>query len=95
MSIHLSIQADDEEVEGLLAYLKVLPLDVDDKIFLLERTLAWLHSANAKTYSLNSDSEELIHLGVDATSPTAVSLGRKHSPPRAGLPTCQEVGKSS
>lgn len=83
MSIRLSIKANDSEVKGLLAYLTNLPLETEDKILLLERTLKRLRSASAQTYEISLDSEELIQLDVDATFPTAAPPVDAHSARRA------------
>lgn len=67
MSIRLSIQAEDAEVERLLAFLQTQDnLFIEDKVSLLERALKWLRASMEGTYDLNPDSGAVLQLDVDA-----------------------------
>jgi len=72
MSIHLHAEANDLEVENLLAYLdSQSDLAVEEKISLLERTTKWLCASRAIGYSLSPD-QGLIRLSVDAIAPMSL-----------------------
>jgi hypothetical protein len=65
MSIRLAIQAEDAEVESLLTYLQAQPnTPIEDKIFLLERTLKWLRASTEGMYDLGSGSNAIFQFGV-------------------------------
>lgn len=55
--IRLTVQANDSEVERLLAYLNTqTPDEIEDSIFLLKRTLKWLCALEDRAYDLSPDS---------------------------------------
>lgn len=84
MSIRLYVEANDAEVENLLAYLALQSdLGNHDKIYLLERTVKWLRAVDESTYSLTSgDPRDSFRLGIDSTAPLSLQhSGMPAQPP--------------
>jgi hypothetical protein len=63
MSIRLLVEAQDTEVEKLLTYLNSSGIHQQDRAFVLQRALAWLHALEAGTYTLGSTGEDHVYLG--------------------------------
>jgi len=84
MSIRLSVEAEDPEVERLLTHLESgYALPTDDKIFLLQRTIGWLRSSQSITYNLNSAQASSIALRVSPVPPAnAVHVGTEFALPQ-------------
>ncbi len=80
MSIRLAIQAEDPEVENLFTYLQAQPnAPIEDKIFLLERTLKWLRASTEGAYDLGSDSNAVFQFDVGDQVPLAFEPTRMPS----------------
>jgi hypothetical protein len=80
--IHLTVQANDPEVERLLAHLNIQDEDeLEDGIFLLERALCWLRASMEGHYKLDPSCEAVLRLNVDVPSPIASPLSHKPSEP--------------
>jgi hypothetical protein len=71
MSIRLCVEANDGEVENLLAYLDSQSSSPDDKIYLLERATKWLRASQAIAYSVSPD-QGVIQLVLGAPAPTSL-----------------------
>ena len=70
--IHLTVQAEDVEVEQLLSNLKVQDEgEIEDSISLLKRTLKWLCALQDRAYDLSPDSLILSRLAVHPYVPLA------------------------
>ena len=82
MSIHLSIKADDPQVENILAYLDSQQLSREDKVYLLERSLKWLRACDTGVYDISPDQGSL-SLVVVASSPNYSRLAGKQAAPCA------------
>jgi hypothetical protein len=70
MAISLRVTVEDSKVEELLAFLeRVYPNRLQDKIFLLQRTSAWLTAVQPITYLVNKAEISLDYAGVPAPNP--------------------------
>ena len=71
MSIFLSIQTEDREVETLLSFVQthLSHLSAGDQICAMERAMKWLRATDEMAFNLNSQS--VTSLKVDAYSPIA------------------------
>ena len=78
MSIRLSVEASDSEVENLLAYPMGRPLHLDDKLDLLERTAIWLKAGREHSYRV-SPAESSVLLSFDSVPVQRGNAGT-HSP---------------
>ena len=95
MSIRLHVEANDVEVENLLAYLNSQSeLHPDDRIYLLERTVKWLRAADEGTYSVNPKTPGLIRLSFDAIAPMSFPPSDKHVPLPEGRQISQKFTNS-
>jgi len=71
MAIRLTVNAEDAEVERLLAHLQSsYKMPTSDKVYLLERAIKWLRATEAITYNLNPDHSDSIHLQLDKIGAT-------------------------
>jgi hypothetical protein len=77
--IHLTVQANDPEVERLLSYLKVqTDEEIEDSVSLLERALCWLRASLEQHYKLDPSCEAVLRLNVDA--PSLIASLPSHKP---------------
>jgi hypothetical protein len=80
VSIHLSIRAEDFEVEYVLKSLKTQfpALQTDEQIFVLERAILWLRAIDKLTIQYDSENLNVVCFGFQDTD--LVSLPPAHRP---------------
>jgi hypothetical protein len=79
MSIQLTIEADDAEVEEVLKFLKETFSNrhTDEQIFALERTILWLRATDEYAFKVDPSLPPVVHLAFGCACPASSLLAHK------------------